>query len=395
MTQAWLLLLSAVLGAMTGFWQQAALLGSAQFIADSFKMVLEVISVPLIFLSIVTALSGMQSRREVASVGMRTLVYTGLTTCIAATVGLLMFLGINPSGHIWTVAGQHAAHADSSLSFMLSVIPRNMLAALTATGSVTFMVFLAFLLGVAILYLPSRQRQSTHALFARIFDFFVYLSQVLLFVMPVIVWAFMALFFASFEQQSGHLVSLGWYTATVLSANLLQGIVVLPLFLWLKGVAPRRLIAAFRPALTLAFISKSSNIALPVTIDCAQKAGIRPATAKFVLPLCSTINMNGCAAFILITVLFVATNCGVSITLPDMVAWLLVACVAAIGNAGVPMGCFFLTSAFLAHMKLPLTMMGMILPLYAFLDMVETALNVWSDSCVAAVVDADLSSSQH
>ena len=135
-------------------------------------------------------------------------------------------------------------------------------------------------------------------------------------------------------------------------------------------------------------------MALPVTLDCAQnRAGIRPEIAKFVLPLCSTINMNGCAAFILITILFVATSHGVIITPFDMAIWVGVATVAAVGNAGVPMGCFFLTSAFLAHMQIPLHLMGVILPLYTLLDMVETSLNVWSDSCVAAVVNREVSSS--
>jgi Na+/H+-dicarboxylate symporter len=72
-----------------------------------------------------------------------------------------------------------------------------------------------------------------------------------------------------------------------------------------------------------------------------------------------------------------------------MVAWVFIATIAAVGNAGVPMGCFFLSTSLLASMNVPIALMGMILPFYSIIDMVETSLNVWSDVCVATVVHDD------
>ena len=106
--------------------------------------------------------------------------------------------------------------------------------------------------------------------------------------------------------------------------------------------------------------------------------GVSPQTAKFSLPLCSVINMNGCAAFILITTLFVAASEGIVFSFTQMLLWIPVATLIAVGNAGVPMGCYFLTSALLVGMNIPLHVMGLILPLYTLIDMIETALNVWS-----------------
>ena len=63
---------------------------------------------------------------------------------------------------------------------------------------------------------------------------------------------------------------------------------------------------------------------------------------------------------------------------------------AAIGNAGVPMGCYFLTLSLMTGQGAPVGIMGIILPIYTIIDMVETAENVWSDSCVAAMTDKDL-----
>ena len=100
--------------------------------------------------------------------------------------------------------------------------------------------------------------------------------------------------------------------------------------------------------------------------------------------------MNGCAAFILVTSLFVMQNGGVALTLWTMLAWVLIACISAIGNAGVPMGCYFLTLSLMAGQGMPIGILGVILPVYAVIDMIETAENVWSDSCVCAMVDKDL-----
>jgi len=120
-----------------------------------------------------------------------------------------------------------------------------------------------------------------------------------------------------------------------------------------------------------------------------QNLKVSPRVASFTFPLCSVINMNGCAAFILITTLFVSMLSGMVFTPVELVGWIFLATLAAVGNAGVPMGCFFLTSAFLIGMKVPLYMMGLILPFYTLLDMIETALNVWSDACIAIVVDKE------
>lgn len=152
-----------------------------------------------------------------------------------------------------------------------------------------------------------------------------------------------------------------------------------------------QLFRSMSPALSIAFFAKSSSAALPMAMQCAeQKAGVSRKTASFSLPLCTTINMNGCAAFILLTVLFVSMSHGVVYTPIEMVIWIFIATIAAIGNAGVPMGCYFLSTALLVSMNVPLHIMGVILPFYTLIDMLESAINVWSDSCVTAVVDREL-----
>ena len=83
-------------------------------------------------------------------------------------------------------------------------------------------------------------------------------------------------------------------------------------------------------------------------------------------------------------------NAGFEITLGTMVTWLFVAVLAAVGNAGVPMGCYFLTLSLMSSLGAPLGLMGVILPIYTIIDMIETAENVWSDAAVCAMTDHDL-----
>ena len=152
------------------------------------------------------------------------------------------------------------------------------------------------------------------------------------------------------------------------------------------------------PAVLMAFFTKSSAATLPVTIQSAeQNLNVDPKVSRFVLPICTTINMNGCAAFILVTSLYVMQNGGfisfdqpLLTILPTLLLWLVIAVVSAIGNAGVPMGCYFLTFSLMSGIGAPLSIMGIILPIFTVIDMVETAENVWSDSCVCNMVNKDL-----
>jgi Na+/H+-dicarboxylate symporter len=213
-------------------------------------------------------------------------------------------------------------------------------------------------------------------------------------VMPIAVWAFVTLFLK--DLRAGlEMKSLALYLLCVVLANLIQAFVVLPLFLKSKGIAPSKFAKAMLPALSVAFFAKSSSAALPAAMSCAERnGGVSPKVAGFSLPLCTTINMNACAAFILITVLFVSMCHGMEYTLTEMGLWIVIATIAAIGNAGVPMGCYFLSGALLAAMNVPLNILGVILPFYTLIDMLESAINVWSDSCVTTVVDSELKKSE-
>jgi Na+/H+-dicarboxylate symporter len=97
--------------------------------------------------------------------------------------------------------------------------------------------------------------------------------------------------------------------------------------------------------------------------------------------------MNGCAAFIATSLTLGYLQQSPFLTLTQLILILILSVVSAIGNAGVPMGCYFLSTALLSQLGLDLKLIGLILPIYSLIDMLETSLNVWSDSVITTIID--------
>jgi Na+/H+-dicarboxylate symporter len=386
--------IAILLGVLTGYIQDVFLFRLAETISQIFINLLKLVSLPIIFLSIVSTASGMENMEQIKKLGQKVIKYTLMTTVIAATVALALFIGINPvrtavSASSVTAATE-AVSQPSYLAFFIQIIPSNIIQPFNE-NNVIGVLFLAMLLSFAIVSLPSQNRTVLHSFFSSIYAAIIAITRWIVAIMPIAIWAFITLFMRDLNQGLD-VKSLALYLTCVVAANLIQALLVLPGLLKLKGVSPWRMLKGMLPALSVAFFTKSSAAALPMAMRCAEEnVGISRRVASFTLPLCTTINMNACAAFILITVLFVSMSQGVAYTYPEMGVWIILSTVAAIGNAGVPMGCYFLASAFLAAMNVPLHILGVILPFYTLIDMLESAINVWSDSCVAAVVQQEIS----
>lgn len=382
--------LATVLGLIAGYVNLPAVDAVATGISEVFINLLKLVSLPIIFLSILSTASGMDSIGEIKSLGKPTIKYTLLTTVIAAAIALFLFVVIEPTSvamPIDQVADVGTAVKQGSYySYLIKSIPSNIVQPFSE-NHVIGVLFIAMLFSLATLSLPKQNRAVLHSFFSSLYAAVMKITTWIVQLMPIAIWAFITLFFKDFREGL-EVKSLALYLTCVLTANFVQAIIVLPLFLKFHRVSPMKMARAMMPALSVAFFTKSSSAALPMAMRCAQEnMRISPKVANFTLPLCTTINMNACAAFILTTVLFVSMSNGVAFSGAEMVLWIFIATIAAVGNAGVPMGCYFLSGAFLAAMDVPLNILGVILPFYTMIDMVESAINVWSDACVTAIVD--------
>lgn len=385
------LLVGAVLGLLGLDWLNNLM----DFLATVYTRLFQLLAVPTIVLAVITTFATFGSKGSGKIFG-HTLVYTLLTTLAAAVVGALLYVVVSPGNlPVETISqGNNAieeAPQQTYYSHILSVIPNNILRPILE-GNVLSLLLLAFAVGIGLSKLQDSENKSVVVKgLLGLQDLLFLLIRGLIWTLPLGIVAFSAQLSA---QVSAGVVanSIGKYVLVVLGGNVIQFFVVLPLFLMARGLNPLHVLSKMMPAVLMALFTKSSAATLPVTMETAeQRLGVKRNISRFVLPICTTINMNGCAAFILVTSLFVMQNGGTVITLPTILLWILISVVSAVGNAGVPMGCYFLTLSLMSGIGAPVAILGIILPIYTIIDMIETAENVWSDSCVCAMTDHDIS----
>ena len=383
-SQAIIWTVALVVGAALGALGIAPIDNFMDFIASAYTRAFQFVAVPTVALAILTAMASLGEGNAMGKVFAKTFACTVFTSFVAALVGLGLFIVIDPGtidqGVVKAVADNADAMAQISRApetvygHILNAIPNNLVNPFLS-GNVLAIVLISAGIGVAIAILGKKSEnvKTLHRVLSGLQEVFFGLIKGLIWALPVGIVAFAAQLAA--QMSAGVVVgSIGKYVLVVIGGNFIQFFVVLPLFCYLR-----------------ALFTKSSAATLPVTVATAEKnMKAKPWIARFILPLCCTINMNGCAAFILVTSLFVIRNspeCGIVLTLPVMLTWCVIATLCAIGNAGVPMGCYFLTLSLMAGVGGNLMILGVILPIYTIIDMIETAENVWSDCCICAVVD--------
>lgn len=385
-----------VVGALLGLLGVKWLDGLMTFIATVYTRLFQFVAVPTIVLAVITTLASIGEKKDTGRIFKHAVTYTLLTTVVAAGVGLVLYNFIHPGNLPAALVAQGKADIPQDLGnetyydHILGVIPNNIVRPFLE-GNVLSLLLIAFAVGFALAKMPaSDNKKALMHVILGLQDLLFLLIRGLIWTLPLGILAFAAQLSA--QVSSGVVAdSLGRYVLVILGGNVIQFFIILPLFLLSRGLNPVHVLGRMMPAVLMALFTKSSAATLPVTMQTAeQRLGVSPKVARFVLPICTTINMNGCAAFILVTSLFVMQNGGTVLTLPMMLLWLVIAVISAIGNAGVPMGCYFLTLSLMAGQGASVGIMGIILPIYTILDMIETAENVWSDSCVAAMTDHDM-----
>ena len=390
------LVVGAILGLLGINWLNEVM----NFVATVYTRLFQLLAVPTIVLAVISTFASFGSKGSGRIFG-RTLTYTLLTTFAAAVVGAILYVLVAPGNlPVESVAGVDlkslsqesglSNHFQPSVTYsehILSVIPNNIVKPFLE-GNVLSLLLLAFAIGIGLSKLPESENKAV------VIKGLLGLQELLFLLIRWLIWS-LPLGIVAFSAQLSAQVSagvvadsIGRYVLVVLGGNVIQFFIVLPLFLLARGLNPVHVLGRMMPAVLMALFTKSSAATLPVTMDTAEnRLGIRKNVARFVLPICTTINMNGCAAFILVTSLFVMQQGGTPLTVGTIFLWILISVISAVGNAGVPMGCYFLTLSLMSGIGAPIAVLGIIIPIYTIIDMVETAENVWSDSCVAALVD--------
>ncbi len=399
------LLLAILLGIASGIivGGTAPEIGRAiQFLGDLFLKALFVMVVPLVISSIIVGVSSLGDVRRLGPLGGRTVLFFMATTGIAVMIGLLLVLTIQPGTPGTGAAVNDFSHVSERLenkpttitdllrTILTNLVPQNLFSAMVNAEVLPLIIFSLVFGGV--LTTIGERGQFVIRFFEGVNDAIMAMVHLLMWAAPVGIGALIAGRLGEAGGFGGfwpQLVSLGAYTATVIIALLIHGLVVLPLilrFIGQQSVLPYA--RNLSTALTTAFSTSSSSATLPLTMEAViEEHGISSRTARFVLPLGATINMNGTALYEAVAAVFIAQSYGIELSFAHTVIIVLTATLAAIGAAGIPEAGLVTMVIVLKAVNLPIEGIALILVIDWFLDRCRTTVNVWGDAVGAAVID--------
>ncbi|RMG11870.1 MAG: dicarboxylate/amino acid:cation symporter, partial [Planctomycetota bacterium] len=330
-------------------------LGLLTFVGNTvFLGLLKMLILPLIATSVIMGVTSVGDFRELGRVGGLTILYYVATMAIAASIGLVLVSAIEPGAAIQqdqlataqeTFAAKQSVQANIARgpsgvlgalrNLAEQIIPRN-LAQAAAEGKSLPIIFFCILFGVVLTTLGEKAR-AILVLNEALFHAIMKLVQWVIWLTPLGVFALLAWTVARIGLGT-FTEAIGGYMLTVAAGLAVHGLVVLPAICWLfTRQNPFAFMHQMRQALMTAFGTDSSSATLPVTMECAtDEAGISERSASFVLPLGSTINMDGTALYEAVAVVFLAQAFGVDLGFTQLVLVAITATLAAVGAAGIP-----------------------------------------------------------
>ena len=392
----WQVLGAMLLGALTGLTFGEGAADAVGWIGDLFMRLLRMIIVPLVVASIVSGVASIGGGRAIGRLFGKTLGYYLLTSFLAASTGLIVVNLFRPG--VGATLGEAAggempelAIPTSGIDLLLDIVPPNVLSS-AAAGDMLPIIFFSIVLGAAITTLPADGPRTTLiGFFDAFFQAMVALTSGIVALLPIGVFALITRMVGTTGFES--FAPLIQYFLTVGTGLTVHLFVTLPIVLMALGrISPAIHFRNLRNPLLIAFSTSSSAATLPVTMRAVQdRVGVSNKVSSFVLPMGATVNMDGTAVFECVGALFIAQVIGFDLSLGVQVVAVMTALLASIGAAAVP-------SAGLVVIFIVLDAIGLgghpqaeaiVLAMLAIdrpLDMYRTAVNVFSDSCGAAII---------
>jgi len=377
----WQILIALFLGVIVGSLFGERILWIS-FLGDIFLRLLKMIIIPLIIASIISGVTSVGSAKKLGKLGAKTFIYYISTSLLAIITGLILVNIVQPG--VGADLGLEEAPTglstiDSPVDILYRLIPVNPVASM-ADGEILPIIFFCIFFGFFVTRLPESSRIRVTQLFETFFEIMMKMTGVIIRLAPIGVFGLMVKIVA--KTGFSAFVPLLSYMSVVAGGLLIHALITLPLVLALVAkVNPLEFFRNMSDALTTAFSTSSSSATLPLTITSVEKkAGVSNKITSFVLPLGSTINMDGTALYECVAAIFIAQAYGIDLSFTQQIIVVMTALLASIGAAGIPMAGLVMMSIILNAVGLPLEGVGLIIAVDRVLDMMRTTVNVWSDS---------------
>ena len=353
-----------------------------------FLNLLKFIVVPLVLFSIMAGILSMNDISKVGKLGIRALLYFMVTTLFAVTLGLLvpsLVKNILPVIHISAETSAETIEAPqfSVMEQIVNMFPNNILEPVSSMAMMQVIV-MALFFGIAMVHigekgeLARKVTLSFNDVVGKILEYIMALAPFGVFCMltPVVV-------------ENGPAV-LGSYAALLALAYFCFAVhagVVYASAVGLMGrINPLKFFKGMQPAMLFAFSSDSSVATLPYTMQCTEKLGVNKDIGRFVLALGATINMDGVAIYLGVASVFMATCCGIDLTMSQYLAIAFASTVASIGTPGIPGGSLALMAMVFASAGIPVECVAVAAGIDRIIDMGRTVMSITGDASCAVVM---------
>lgn len=390
----WQILIAMALGTLVGLIWGEQVAPKVGWLGTLFIRLLKMVIVPLIVTSIVSGVSAVGGGRSLGRLFGKTMGYYVLSSTLAILAGLVMVNLIRP-GVGANIAGTETATIpelstpSSPVELLLDIVPENLVAA-AAKPNMLAMIFFSILMGMSIAGLPDKPRDFLIQLFDAAFQAMMRLTSGVIRFAPIGVFGLITRVVGTSGLESFR--ALGLYMATIAFGLTFHLLVTLPLLLLVLGrIRPRIHFRNMAEPMAMAFSTSSSGATLPVTLNAVEnKVGVSNRISSFVLPMGATVNMDGTALYECAGVLFIAQALGVDLSLGQQAVVVITALLASIGAAAVPSAGLVIIFIVLEAVNLRgpevEVLVGAMLAVDRPLDMYRTVVNVFSDSCGAAII---------
>ena len=374
-----------------------------------FIKALVLVAVPLVFVTLVKGVADLKDTSTLSRLGGRTIAIYLITTVFAVLVGMGSVLLIKPGniigrGLVADIEAEYAqtAHSiqlkqaevadDGPLSFVEDIVPTNIFQSLSDNSKMLQIIFFAILFGVAILAIPEEKKTPLISLLDALNEAIMQLVKYIITCAPIGVAALMAGLVVDFDGSAEVFAALGAYAANVIVALIfLLGVFYPTLVRLFAGIRPLNFIRKVYPLQLFAFTTSSSAATLPFTYTTAQeKLGISREVTSFVLPIGTTINMDGTSCYQTVATLFIAQALGIDLTISQLLLIIVMTTLSSIGTPAIPGGSYVILAMVLTSVGIPAESLALIIGVDRPLDMLRTSVNVTGDVTVAAIIDKSL-----
>ena len=366
--------------------------------ANIFLSVILMIIVPLIFASIVVAIANLGVKEKLKTLGLGIGIYFVITTTIAILIAITLASIIAP-GSILDLTTLQETHnlSDADLKvtegFSLAdipevvsnIIPRNPIVSYLE-GQMFSILVMALIVGLSMAALPRDSAKPLLDLLESIQKVTLYILLIAMKIVPFAVFGLIVGMVAKVGVET--MAGLGIYMATVILG---LGAMLLVYTMIIKFVAKRPIsstFAKFRNPQTLAFSTASSMATMPMTLKTAEEdLKLDTRVSKFVIPLGTTVNMDGTALYQVIAVFFLAQLFAIELSILSILVIIVTSLLASIGTPAVPGAGTIVLSTILITVGIPPVGILLLLSVDRILDMIRTMVNVTGDLTATCVFD--------